>query len=46
MIKGSVAKFVILGDNCRLNHLIEQDHRFIKKITKPMMGFSFSQGDH
>jgi len=23
-----------------LNNLIEQDHRFIKKITKPMMGFN------
>lgn len=22
-----------------LNNLIEQDHRFIKKITQPMMGF-------
>ena len=22
-----------------LNNLIKQDHRFIKKITKPMMGF-------
>jgi putative transposase len=22
-----------------LNNLIEQDHRFIKKITKPMVGF-------
>ena len=22
-----------------LNNIIEQDHRFIKKITKPMMGF-------
>ena len=22
-----------------LNNLIEQDHRFIKKITKPMLGF-------
>ena len=22
-----------------LNNLIEQDHRFIKKITRPMMGF-------
>jgi putative transposase len=22
-----------------LNNLHEQDHRFIKKITKPMMGF-------
>jgi len=23
-----------------LNNQIEQDHRFIKKITKPMMGFN------
>jgi putative transposase len=22
-----------------LNNLVEQNHRFIKKITKPMMGF-------
>jgi putative transposase len=22
-----------------LNNLVEQDHRFIKKITRPMMGF-------
>ena len=22
-----------------LNQIIEQDHRFIKKVTKPMMGF-------
>jgi len=22
-----------------LNHLIEQDHRFIKRLTKPGMGF-------
>ncbi len=22
-----------------LNNILEQDHRFIKKITKPMMGF-------
>jgi putative transposase len=22
-----------------LNNLVEQDHRFIKKITNPMMGF-------
>jgi putative transposase len=21
------------------NNIVEQDHRFIKKITKPMMGF-------
>jgi len=26
-----------------LNNLIEQDHRFIKKVTRPMLGFkSFS----
>ncbi len=23
-----------------LNNLVKQDHRFIKKITKPMMGFN------
>ena len=22
-----------------MNNIIEQDHRFIKRITKPMMGF-------
>jgi len=22
-----------------LNNIVEKDHRFIKKITKPMMGF-------
>ena len=22
-----------------LNNIVEQDHRFIKKITKPMVGF-------
>ncbi|KTD55263.1 transposase [Legionella sainthelensi] len=22
-----------------LNHIVEQDHRFVKKITKPMKGF-------
>jgi putative transposase len=22
-----------------LNNIVEQDHRFIKKITKPMLGF-------
>ena len=47
---GSIAKFFRLSDNLRilvikeilqvkyLNNLIEQDHRFIKKITNPMMG--------
>ena len=23
----------------RQNHIVEQDHRFVKKITKPMKGF-------
>jgi transposase-like protein len=26
-----------------LNNIIEQDHRFIKKITKPMMAFHSAQ---
>jgi putative transposase len=26
-----------------LNNIIEQDHRFIKKITRPMMGFKAFQ---
>ena len=26
-----------------LNNIVEQDHRFIKKITKPMMGFKAFQ---
>lgn len=25
--------------NKYLNNVVEQDHRFIKRITKPMMGF-------
>ena len=30
-----------------LNNVVEQDHRFIKKITKPMMGFkSFESARH
>jgi len=24
---------------CHLDSILEQDHRFIKRITKPMMGF-------
>lgn len=37
-----LAGFATLIDTCQvkyLNSIIEQDHRFIKKITKPMMGF-------
>jgi transposase-like protein len=25
--------------NVAVNNIVEQDHRFIKKITKPMLGF-------
>ena len=28
-----------IRQNKYLNNIIEQDHRFIKRITKPMMGF-------
>ena len=37
-----LAGFTTMIDICQvkyLNNIIEQDHRFIKKITKPMMGF-------
>ena len=37
-----LAGLICFIEICRvkyLNNLIEQDHRFIKKITKPMMGF-------
>jgi len=37
-----LAGFATLIDICQvkyLNNIIEQDHRFIKKITNPMMGF-------
>jgi putative transposase len=29
-----------------LNNIVEQDHRFIKKITKPMMGFKSYTSAH
>jgi len=37
-----IAGFTTMIDICQvkyLNNIVEQDHRFIKKITKPMMGF-------
>ena len=37
-----IAGFTTMIDICQVKYLkniIEQDHRFIKKITKPMMGF-------
>ena len=33
---GSIIKII---QSKHLNNLVEQDHRFIKKITRPMMGF-------
>ena len=30
---------IFIRQNKYLNNLVEQDHRFIKKITKPMLGF-------
>ena len=37
-----LAGFATMIDICHvkyLNNIIEQDHRFIKKVTKPIMGF-------
>jgi putative transposase len=38
MLAGLIS-FVEIFQVKYLNNLIEQDHRFIKKITNPMMGF-------
>ena len=37
--KEEVSKQVELRQNKYLNNLVEQDHRFIKRLTKPGMGF-------
>jgi putative transposase len=34
-----LTSFVEIRQVNYLNYIIEQDHRFIKKITQPMMGF-------
>jgi putative transposase len=34
-----ISKRIKIRQNKYLNNLVEQDHRFIKKIIKPMMGF-------
>ena len=39
LILAGLISFVEILQVKYLNNLIEQDHRFIKKITKPMMGF-------
>ena len=36
---GMLAASVKLGQVTYLNNLIEQDHRFIKRLVKPGMGF-------
>jgi hypothetical protein len=35
----TLPKAVELGQNTYLNNVIEQDHRNIKRVVKPMMGF-------
>ena len=39
LMLAGIISFVEILQIKYLNNLIEQDHRFIKKITKPMMGF-------
>jgi putative transposase len=44
-LTNTILKFAGTGDIVEirrikyLNNILEQDHRFIKRITKPMMGF-------
>jgi IS6 family transposase len=35
----SLSKETLIRQTKYLNNIVEQDHRFIKKITKPMLGF-------
>ena len=39
LMLAGIISFVEIIQIKYLNNLVEQDHRFIKKITKPMMGF-------
>jgi putative transposase len=39
LMLAGIISFVEILQVKYLNNLVEQDHRFIKKITKPMMGF-------
>jgi putative transposase len=39
LILAGIISFVEILQIKYLNNLVKQDHRFIKKITKPMMGF-------
>lgn len=38
-ILGSIPIQIIVSQIKYLNNIVEQDHRFVKKITKPMKGF-------
>jgi transposase, IS6 family len=38
-VAGVLPQFYVLRQVNYLNHLIEQDHRFLKRLTKPGMGF-------
>ena len=40
LMQAGLIKFIEICQVKYSNNLIEQDHRFIKKITKPMMGFN------
>jgi putative transposase len=39
LMLAGIISFVEILQVKYLNNIVEQDHRFIKKITKPMMGF-------
>jgi putative transposase len=39
LMPAGLISFIEIGQVNYLNNLLEQDHRFINKITKPMMGF-------
>jgi putative transposase len=38
-ITGFFARTITVFQSKYLNNIVEQDHRFIKKITRPMLGF-------
>ncbi|MFD0695274.1 DDE-type integrase/transposase/recombinase [Paenibacillus sp. GCM10027628] len=44
--ENSLSKETLIRQTKYLNNIVEQDHRFIKKITNPMLGFkSFLTAD-
>jgi IS6 family transposase len=46
MKEKSLSKETLIRQAKYLNNIVEQDHRFIKKITNPMLGFkSFLTAD-